>query len=47
MDAAEYQHGVLGLIFLKYISDGFPLLHDAEPIMGEIAHLSAVTSGIL
>lgn len=23
MDAAEYKHVVLGLIFLKYISDGF------------------------
>ncbi len=23
MDAAEYKHGVLGLIFLKYISDAF------------------------
>src|ERR1041384_7642979 len=24
MDAAEYKHVVLGLIFLKYISDSFP-----------------------
>jgi type I restriction enzyme M protein len=23
MDAAEYKHIVLGLIFLKYVSDGF------------------------
>ncbi len=23
MDAAEYKHAVLGLIFLKYISDSF------------------------
>ena len=23
MDAAEYKHVVLGLVFLKYISDGF------------------------
>jgi type I restriction enzyme M protein len=28
MDAAEYKHIVLGLIFLKYISDAFEELHD-------------------
>ncbi len=28
MDAAEYKHVVLGLIFLKYISDSFSELHD-------------------
>jgi len=28
MDAAEYKHVVLGLIFLKYISDAFQELHD-------------------
>ncbi len=28
MDAAEYKHIVLGLIFLKYISDAFQELHD-------------------
>jgi type I restriction-modification system DNA methylase subunit len=27
MDAAEYKHVVLGLIFLKYISDAFPVCH--------------------
>jgi type I restriction enzyme M protein len=27
MDAAEYKHIVLGLIFLKYISDSFEDLH--------------------
>lgn len=27
MDAAEYKHGVLGLIFLKYISDAFEAKH--------------------
>jgi len=27
MDAAEYKHVVLGLIFLKYISDSFLALH--------------------
>ena len=29
MDAAEYKHVVLGLIFLKYISDAFIELHAA------------------
>jgi type I restriction enzyme M protein len=37
MDAAEYKHVVLGLIFLKYISDAFEELHaklDAERKQG-------------
>jgi type I restriction enzyme M protein len=34
MDAAEYKHTVLGLIFLKYISDAFEELH-AALIAGE------------
>ena len=29
MDAAEYKHVVLGLIFLKYISDAFEERHEA------------------
>src|ERR1700747_604755 len=28
MDAAEYKHVVLGLIFLKYISDAFSEMYD-------------------
>ena len=28
MDASEYKHVVLGLIFLKYISDAFNELHE-------------------
>ena len=28
LDAAEYKHVVLGLIFLKYISDAFQELYD-------------------
>ena len=28
IDAAEYKHVVLGLMFLKYISDAFGELHD-------------------
>src|SRR5438093_4008994 len=37
MDAAEYKHVVLGLIFLKYISDAFEAKHaelDAEKSQG-------------
>ena len=37
MDAGEYKHVVLGLIFLKYISDAFEELHarlDAEKKQG-------------
>ena len=37
MDAAEYKHVVLGLIFLKYISDAFEAHHaelDAQPDQG-------------
>ena len=28
IDAAEYKHVVLGLVFLKYISDAFEELHE-------------------
>jgi type I restriction enzyme M protein len=37
MDAAEYKHVVLGLIFLKYISDAFEVQHaqlEAEKAQG-------------
>src|SRR3989339_2241066 len=34
MDAAEYKHVVLGLIFLKYISDAFGVLH-SKLVKGE------------
>jgi type I restriction enzyme M protein len=30
MDAAEYKHIVLGLIFLKYISDSFEDLYNTQ-----------------
>jgi type I restriction-modification system DNA methylase subunit len=30
MDAAEYKHVVLGLIFLKYVSDAFEEQHDGR-----------------
>jgi type I restriction enzyme M protein len=35
MDAAEYKHVVLGLIFLKYISDSFSERHDV--LLAEVA----------
>jgi type I restriction enzyme M protein len=39
MDAAEYKHVVLGLIFLKYISDAFEAKHDElESQMGQGAN---------
>ena len=28
MDASEYKHVALGLVFLKYISDAFSIVHD-------------------
>ena len=34
MDAAEYKHVVLGLIFLKYISDAFEELQVIEELIG-------------
>ena len=34
MDAAEYKHVVLGLIFLKYISDAFEELREATEAEG-------------
>lgn len=40
MDAAEYKHVVLGLIFLKYISDSFEE-HHAKLVAGEGEYASA------
>ena len=40
MDAAEYEHVVLGLIFLKYISDAFEEIHQ-KLIAGEGAYEGA------
>ena len=45
IDAAEYKHVVLGLIFLKYISDTFEELHeklkrgDAKEELSEVKQL--------
>ena len=36
MDAAEYKHVVLGLIFLKYISDAFIELYTKSPTPKEL-----------
>jgi type I restriction-modification system DNA methylase subunit len=35
IDAAEYKHIVLGLVFLKYISDAFDELYDKLKAEGE------------
>ena len=35
IDAAEYKHIVLGLVFLKYISDSFDTLHNKLKEKGE------------
>ena len=36
LDAAEYKHVVLGLIFLKYISDAFEARR--QQLLAEVAH---------
>jgi type I restriction-modification system DNA methylase subunit len=42
MDAAEYKHVVLGLIFLKYISDAFEAQEDdGEPFAEKMQRLVA------
>ena len=38
MDAAEYKHVVLGLIFLKYVSDSFEEIH--KELKNDREHLS-------
>jgi type I restriction enzyme M protein len=35
MDAAEYKHVVLGLIFLKHISDAFLEVHEGLKVINE------------
>lgn len=40
IDAAEYKHIVLGLVFLKYISDSFDVLH-AKLVAGKGEHAGA------
>ncbi|MBE2254777.1 MAG: SAM-dependent DNA methyltransferase [Ignavibacteria bacterium] len=41
MDAAEYKHVVLGLIFLKYISDAFEELHSKLTLFSNLTDVSA------
>ncbi len=36
-----------GDMVVAVFTQGFPVLHDAEPVMGEIARLAAVASGLL
>ena len=38
MDASEYKHVVLGLIFLKYISDAFEEKHAALQNLKALSH---------
>ena len=47
MDAAEYKHVVLGLIFLKYISDAFEAKHSELQVglASNLGPLVAVNSG--
>ncbi len=42
MDAAEYKHVVLGLIFLKYVSESFDEVHKERK--NDIEHFSDVVS---
>jgi len=44
MDAAEYKHVVLGLIFLKYISDAFEERH-AELLARELGRVGLTAIG--
>jgi type I restriction-modification system DNA methylase subunit len=45
MDAAEYKHVVLGLIFLKYISDAFEQHHAAGAKGGTQSRRRAAAAG--
>jgi type I restriction-modification system DNA methylase subunit len=45
MDAAEYKHVVLGIIFLKYISDAFEEQHGSPWAPPVIPWLGAISKG--
>ncbi|MCL6508263.1 MAG: type I restriction-modification system subunit M N-terminal domain-containing protein [Bryobacteraceae bacterium] len=45
MDAAEYKHVVLGLIFLKYISDAFEAHHAKLEAQGTQGHYDIMQGG--
>jgi beta-lactamase class A len=44
---AGFVRGPRGDMVVTVFTDGFPVLHDAEPVMGEIALLAAVGSGLV
>lgn len=44
---AGFVRGAHGDLIVTVFTEGFPVLHDAEPVMGEIARLAAVGSGLL
>ena len=44
---AGFVRGANGDMVVAVFTDGFPVLHDAEPVMGEIARLAAVASGLM
>lgn len=44
---AGFVRGNHGDLIVTVFTQGFPVLHDAEPVMGEIARLAAVASGLL
>lgn len=44
---AGFVRGPSGDMIVTVFTQGFPILHDAEPVMGEIARLAAVGSGLI
>ncbi len=44
---AGFVRGPDGDLIVTTFTQGFPVLHDAEPVMGEIARLAAVAAGLL
>lgn len=44
---AGFVRGPNGDLVVAVFTDGFPMLHDAEPVIGEIARLAAVGSGLI
>lgn len=44
---AGFVRGTRGDMVVTAFTNGFPVLHDAEPVMGEIARLAAIRSGVI
>ena len=44
---AGFVRGPDGDLIVTVFTEGFPILHDAEPVIGEIARLAAVASNLL